>query len=387
MEKRTKTIGIIGGGPGGLTLARVLATRGIEATVFELDEHPLARPQGGTLDLHTESGLLALKHAGLEAEFRKYARYEDQEGRIYDTQGVLHFEDVSGIDRDRPEIDRTHLRSILLDSLPKESIRWGSKVRAVTPLADGRFRVASEQGPLGDFDLVVGADGTWSVVRPLVSPARPVYGGVTFIELGIDDVDDRHPEIARLVGHGKASVHGSGGRGMIAQRNADAHIRAYLSFRVPEDWLSTGPIDFSSPARTRADLKRLLSDWSPSLLSLIDHCSDRIVARPIVALPVGHRWAHRPGVTLLGDAAHVMSPFGGEGVNLAMLDATELALRLAADADWDTAVARYEADMFARAEPAAADAAHGLAQFSSDVSLERVVAFFMSHAAAAQQQP
>lgn len=379
-----QTIAIVGGGPGGLTLARVLATRGISATVFELDEHPLARPQGGTLDLHADSGLLALRHAGLEAAFQAVARYEDQEGRIYDITGALRFEDVEGVDRDRPEIDRTQLRDLLIASLPKEAIRWDSKVRAVTALGDGRHRIESAHGPLGEFDLVVGADGAWSVVRPLVSAAQPTYGGVTFIELGIDDVDRRHPELARLVGHGKASVHGSDGRGLIAQRNSNAHIRAYLSFRVPEDWLAQGAIDFSTPAHARRDLKRLLSDWAPSLLALIDHSNDRIVPRQLVALPVGHRWAHRPGVTLLGDAAHVMSPFGGDGVNLAMLDATELALKLAGSSDWDRAVADYEAAMFARAEPAAAGAAHGLSHFSTEGSLERMIAFFKAHAGAAK---
>lgn len=379
-----KTIAIIGGGPGGLTLARLLKIKGIESTIFELDEHPLSRPQGGTLDLHTDSGLLALEQAGLTEEFKRFARYEDQEGRIYDTTGKLRFEDIAGLDRDRPEIDRTHLRQLLIDSLPEEAIRWGSKVRAVKPLPGGRYRIESDKGSLGDFDLIVGADGAWSIVRPLVSSAQPTYSGVTFIELGIDDVDRAHPEIARFVGHGKASVHGPDGRGMIAQRNSNSHIRAYLSFREPQEWLATA-IDFSSTERTRADLKRLLADWAPSLLALIDAANERIVARTLVALPVGHRWEHRQGVTLLGDAAHVMSPFGGDGVNLAMLDALLLAQALAASQDWDQAVARYEAEMFERVAGPAEDAAMGLKLFSSDGSLERAIEFFRSHGAAAQE--
>jgi 2-polyprenyl-6-methoxyphenol hydroxylase-like FAD-dependent oxidoreductase len=377
-----KTIGIIGGGPGGLTLARVLATRGIGATVFELDEHPLVRPQGGTLDLHTDSGLLALRHAGLLQEFKSFARYEDQEGRIYDPQGVLRFEETGTIDRDRPEIDRTHLRAILIESLTESTIRWGQKVRAVKPLGDGRHRIEGAQGTLGDFDLVVGADGAWSIVRPLLSSAQPQYAGVTCFELGIDDVDSRHPELARLVGHGKASVHGNDGRGLIAQRNSNAHIRVYLFFRVPEDWLQSGAVDLSTAAHTKADLKRRLADWAPSLLALIDQANDRVVPRPIIALPIGHRFTHRPGLTLLGDAAHVMSPFGGEGVNLAMLDAVELALALSAGGDWDDAIAKYEAAMFRRAEPAAADAAEGLQSFSSEGSLEQTIEFFKGAAAA-----
>jgi 2-polyprenyl-6-methoxyphenol hydroxylase-like FAD-dependent oxidoreductase len=228
-----KTIAIIGGGPGGLTLARVLSTRGIAATVFELDEHALARPQGGTLDLHEGSGLLALRHAGLAAGFKALARYEDQEGRIYDTSGALRFADVSSIDRDRPEIDRTQLRDLLIKSLPTATIRWGSKVRAVSALAAGRHRVSGDKGPLGDFDLVVGADGAWSIVRPLVSPMQPSYGGVTFIELGIDDVDRSHPEVASFVGHGKASVHGDDGRGTAAASSRSATATATSASTCP----------------------------------------------------------------------------------------------------------------------------------------------------------
>lgn len=382
--QNTKRIGIVGGGPGGLTLARILFRHGIWATVLELDEHPLARPQGGSLDLHAESGLLALEHAGLTAEFQKLARYEDQGDRYFDRHGTLLFEHHGAgagerPEEQRPEIDRTQLRAILLDSLPAGMVRWGSKVTAVEPLASGQYRIVGEQGSLGEFDLVVGADGAWSKVRPLVSSALPRYSGVTFVELRLEDIDTRHPAIAKLVPNGKIGAMGDK-KGLIAQRSSNGQLRVYLMFRVPEDWSTSGVVDLSStasPARTRAELRQQFAGWAPSLLSLIDEACDTIVVRPIVALPVGHSWPHRPGVTLLGDAAHVMSPFGGEGVNLAMLDATELALRLAADADFSRAVADYEARMFVRAAAAAAGAERGL-DFISEDALSHILEHFKS---------
>jgi 2-polyprenyl-6-methoxyphenol hydroxylase-like FAD-dependent oxidoreductase len=137
-----------------------------------------------------------------------------------------------------------------------------------------------------------------------------------------------------------------------------------------------GPVDFSAPGRTRATLKEQFPGWSARLLAFIDHASDDIAPRPIVALPVGHRWEHHAGVTLLGDAAHVMSPFGGNGVNLAMIDGTELALALIHHEDWDRAVAAYEERMFERATEPARGAKEGVESFLSERGLEDIRAHF-----------
>lgn len=380
MQKR-KAVGIVGGGPGGLTLARILATRGIPSTVFELDEHPLARPQGGSLDLHAESGQRALRECGLEAQFKALARYDDQYDALYDHQGVLRFEHADATGGDRPEIDRTQLRAILLESLSKGTIRWGSKVSGVEALSDGRYRIGGAGGTIGEFDLVVGADGAWSKVRPLVSREKPAYTGVLIIELTIDEVDARHPALAALIPRGKIAALGDN-RGFIAQRSSNSHVRVYVMFRVPEEQVREGIVDLSSPVRARAQLKALLPGWAPSLLGFIDACSDTIISRPLVALPVGHRWEHRPGVTLLGDAAHVMPPFSGEGVNMAMLDGLELGLRLAESSDWSAAVSGYEEEMFGRAAEAAAGAMMGLAFVSKD-ALAHVLEHFASIQSAA----
>ena len=171
---------------------------------------------------------------------------------------------------------------------------------------------------------------------------------MAFVELGIDDADARHPELATLVGRGLMFALGDS-KAISGHRDANAHLSIYAALRAPEDWIENGGLDKTS-------LAAHFSDWSPDLLQLIHQSGDRMTPRAIHALPVGHRWENRPGVTLLGDAAHLMSPFGGEGANLAMQDAADLALALVKAEDWKAAVLDYELAMFPRAEEAAAGA-------------------------------
>jgi len=348
--------------------ARILHTRGLSTTVLESDGHAYERPQGGSLDLHAQSGLRALRVAGLAQAFDQLARYEDQSDRVYDRLGTLRYANVgpvSSADEQRPEIDRTQLRDLLSASLPESYVRWGSKVLSIEPEGN-RYRVLGAGGCYGVFDEVVGADGAWSKVRPLVSTVAPTYTGVTCIELSIDAVDSLHPEVARLVPHGKTMVPGA--PGLIVQRSSGSHVRAYYMFRAPLGW--------HERAFVRCGLKRELHGWAEILLSPIEACC-AWAPRPLVELPVGHQWTHRPGVTLLGDAAHVMSPFSGEGVNMAMLDAVELADALMAQ-DWDAAIARYEQSMFVRAAQVAAGAHDGL-DFVSEGALDHVLEHLQGH--------
>ncbi|GHG13913.1 MULTISPECIES: FAD-dependent oxidoreductase [Amycolatopsis] len=365
----TPSITIVGGGLGGLTLARILHTRGISSTVCELETSPAARDQGGTLDLHEESGQRALAEAGLTAQFRAVVREEGEALRIIDRHGTVRFEEADG-DGTRPEIDRGELKRILAGSLPEGVVRWGAKVATVAP---GRLTLAT--GEVVESDLVVGADGAWSKVRPLLSDGVPRYSGLSFVEAHLSDVDTRHPAVAALVGRGSMFALAEG-KGLIAQRTGGGRIRVYAAVRTADAGAVTELAD-------RDRLLEVFAGFADGLRALLADSEGALIPRPIHALPVGHRWARVPGVTLLGDAAHLMSPFAGEGANLAMLDAAELALALADHDDVESALSAYEIAMFPRAEAAARDSADNLeacfAAGAPDAMVEQMTRFAAQH--------
>ncbi|WP_158883711.1 FAD-dependent oxidoreductase [Amycolatopsis anabasis] len=357
---KSPRVAIVGAGLGGLICARVLQLHGRPVTVFEREESPHARTQGGTLDMHTETGQVALRTAGLLDRFRALARPEGQEQRLLDhaTAALLRHELPVEGDDDRPEIDRGQLRGLLLDSLTAGTVQWGRAVAGVTPLGDGTSRLRFDDGAAEDFDLVIGADGAWSRVRPALSDATPEYTGVTFVDIGFDDADTRHPALARLVGQGTMLAKADG-KGVFAQRNSNGHVRAYLALRAPENWHELAGLDLADTEAVRAHLLPRYDGWAESLLDFLRDNDGEFANRPLFALPVPHLWDHVPGVTLLGDAAHLMPPLG-VGANLALVDGAELAEALVAEPSVDAAVRGYESVMLPRSAEIARACAEGL---------------------------
>lgn len=336
-------IAVVGGGPAGLAFARVLHRHGHPVAVLERDPAPDARPPGGTLDLHEGLGQLALDKAGLLAEFHALSRPEGQAMRILDADGaVLRDWRPRPDDRANPEIDRGQLRDLLLGPL---DVQWGRSVTQVVPGTRDGVLVHFADGRQETFDLVIGADGAWSRVRPAVSSVTPHYTGVTSVETSLDDVDTRRPDLARLIGDGSMAAYGVN-RSLVAQRNSGGHVKVYAKFRAPLDWHTN--LDLTDAEAVRSSLSALFDGWAAPVLDLLRH-GTAFVHRPFYTLPVSHTWTHVPGVTLMGDAAHLMPPLGA-GANLAMLEGAELAESIATGSgDPDEAVRAFEEQMWARA--------------------------------------
>ncbi|MEU7932641.1 FAD-dependent oxidoreductase [Micromonospora echinofusca] len=361
-------LAIAGGGLGGLALARILHRHGIEAVVYEREASRSARSQGGSLDLHPESGQRAMADAGLTGRFRCEARPEGEEHRILDPAGrtLVHHKPQPGSFSGRPEIDRAALRDLLLDSLPGDALAWQHRLVAATPRPDGGFGLTFDGGHRADCDVLVGADGARSVVRSLLTNATlsPV---ATLVELSINDVDRRHPDLADLVGPGNLWCVGVN-QILAAQRLSDGSIRVGVSLPADDRPLHA--------YRSKHALLSVFDGWDPSLTALIEAGDRPPNPRRIEAMPAGTRWAHRPGITLIGDAAHLMPPVG-EGANQAMLDAAELAAQLAANpADPDSAIQTYEEAMFTRVHPIAEMSARVQAMMLSPTAADDIVRFF-----------
>ena len=344
------SVAIVGAGPGGATLARLLQMRDFEAKVFERDASATARPQGGSLDLRADSGQRAVDAAGLTAAFAAVSREDAKAFRMLDAHGT----EMPGAGEEThedpgPEVDRADLRRLLLDSLAPDTVTWGHAVQGVHPAEDGRWRLEFEDCPSFTADLVVGADGMGSKVRRRLTSAEPVYTGITMLAANILKKRWRGSALSRQLGEGSV-MFADGRRTVFVQRCAHDLILLYYSLNVPRGWPEKESFGLGDTTAVLQVVRDAFGDWSPEVMEMLTDVQDGFHLWPTSVMPPDARWTPQPGLTMLGDAAHAMPPFTGKGVNLALLDALELADGLTADPGRDVAeaIAAFEVGMQAR---------------------------------------
>ena len=346
---------IVGAGPSGCLLARLLLNNSsFQVAVFEADSSLTIRRQGGTLDLHEKTGIAALKKAGLYTAFLQHARPDGSGFLLCDKQLNGYFQFPVGVssphndNSDRTEIDRFDLRQLLIDSLPPQTIRWGCKVLSVT---DGNILHFEQGESEGGFDLVVGADGAWSHIRRFLTAETPIFCGIVDRTSLIPDAANTAPEVSTLVNGGSLFAY-SDGKGLIAQQLGDGSIEVSSC--------ASGDANNATVSALEGQTIHGFNDWDPKLVGLLKRTTIDFGTRSIYRLPTGFRWKNRPGVTLMGDAAHLMPPFAGEGVNLALEDAMRLADAMCqlveggseATYTLERSLREYEEDLFQRARAA-----------------------------------
>ena len=371
---QNKSIAIIGGGPVGLTLGRLLQLSGADVSVYERDAVPNSRT-GGTLDIHAEDGQLALQAAGLDSRFRALARPTAE--RMADENGAILREEWPTEQNafDRPEIDRADLNQLLLDSLLPGTVRWNHAFESLEE-CDGRFRLRFTQQSDRFADIVIGANGSRSKVRPYVTGAVPFYTGTSVIEGAIPDPHTHCPALAALVNDGNLIVR-SEGKVLFCHTKANGSLEYYLSFRRSADWFSecglTPQLQETAPVVQL--LARELSNWHPMFHESFSATTQFTFLR-ITQVPLSpHREVTRP-ITLVGDAAHVMTPFAGIGVNMGLRGALTLATNLTGEQfpTIEAAIRDYEAVMFDYASRAQEESALSEIALHSEMSPEELVA-------------
>ncbi|QIW95465.1 hypothetical protein AMS68_000983 [Peltaster fructicola] len=352
----TLKIAINGAGPAGCMLARLLtqSNKDIEVVIFEGEASLNFRSQGGTLDLRTGSGLDAIKAANLWEEFKPHARYDGEALKVADKNYVLYL-NMNGSkehkDFARPEIDRPALRKLLFESLPAGIVEWGHKLVKVDEDLTLHF---ANKPSRGGFDLIVGADGAWSKTRARISNAQPMYSGISGHQMTIPNAERDHKELYDRLNRGSIFSY-SNGKSIMAQQMGDGTMSIGLWCVQPQNWQDQAPFNTKDNAQIQAAYAELYKDWDPRLSAYTQQADCDITARDLYMLPVGHKWEHVPGVTLIGDSASLSTPFAGIGVNKALQDALLLSQAILAAADkqdaaqaLDQGVKTFEEDLFKR---------------------------------------
>jgi 2-polyprenyl-6-methoxyphenol hydroxylase-like FAD-dependent oxidoreductase len=380
---QNKQIAIVGGGPGGLTLARLLQLKGADVMVYERDLNTAARVQGSPLDMHEGSGWAALREADLIEAFKKNVRRGADKKVIVNERAEIVFSDHetnlgenSDNEPSRPEIDRGALRKIFLEALQPETVVWDSHFISMEK-QNGGWLLHFKNGSSVYADMVIAADGANSKIRPYVTNVKAFYSGVTMVEINIDHAAEAAPHIYALLNGGKIMAFGNG-KCLLGGQKGNGGLGFYASFKPDEYWAVNSGLNYADKNQMLAWFKKEYNEWDSSWYELFENATMPIIPRPIHCMPLDQNWEALPNLTLLGDAAHVMPPFAGEGANTSMFDALELSECLTSGR-YNTiqeAIAVYEVKMRERAAKAAKQSLKNGEQMHSEGALEKMLGVF-----------
>jgi tetracycline resistance monooxygenase len=256
-----------------------------------------------------------------------------------------------------PEVDRSDFRNLLLNNLISDTVVWGAFVKEVRKSGKG-FTIEFDDGNSVHANLVIVADGTMSRARRCITSEIPKYTGTYFIQGEITDPEIRTPKIFKLANYGNLGAQ-FGGKGFSLHTKGNGNLSYYVTFRKPQNWLKEESLDIDDTPVVKAYLLDLFNDWADAYKELL-HATEEFKGIPIKILELGERWPQHENITIIGDAAHVMPPFGGQGANLGLFDSLTLCKNLTGGQfpDIQSALDDYEEQMFAYIKPIQREVLH-----------------------------
>lgn len=328
MDLSTLDITVIGGGIGGLTCALALRRRGASVTVLEQAQQ--ITEVGAGIQV-SPNGLRVIEALGLGGDLACRC----VQGQAVSLRNGSTGAEVARLDLSRLPQDQRYFfvhRADLVDLLSATARAAGVQVRLLqrvdTLVPGNRPRIVLATGDCRETDLVIGADGIHSAVRPVLNAAqRPFFTGQVAWRCIVPNITG-HPPHAR--------VHMGPGRHMVTYPLRDGTLLNVVAVEERAQWAAESWSQKDDADNLRkafagfdAEVHQILSQANaPGVWGLFRH-------------PVAARW-HGPSVALLGDAAHPTLPFLAQGANMAMEDAWVLADALAQAPDKEVGLAAYQ---------------------------------------------